>query len=172
MKFGKDVKAEFDHFFTDTYEDIFVQMVTSCDDYYRFIDSSRFYRISKNKDSLRKMINYRTNKMDRSLSANFYYYRAELYFQLGDYTHAMKDLDSSVITNPTDYRGFELKGNVMEVQKDFEKALQFYKKAYDLKHAQHLEDLKEYPDEYGDDEEMFLLVEVEMLKRKMTEQKN
>ncbi|QEC69173.1 tetratricopeptide repeat protein [Panacibacter ginsenosidivorans] len=170
-KFGKDAKANFEHFALDISAEVMVETVSTCDVYYKYMDSSRFYQVSKNKDSLRKMINYRTYKMDRSLSANFYYFRAEVYFELGDYTHAIKDLDSSVITNPTDYRGLELKGNIMEVQKDYEKALRLYQKAYDIKHAVHLEDLKEYPDEYADGEELSLLIEIAVTKRKMKEQK-
>jgi tetratricopeptide (TPR) repeat protein len=171
IKVGKDAKANFEHFAIDTYADVMMGMVNSCDAYYRFIDSSRFYNISKNKDSLRKMINYRTYKLDRSFSANFYYFRAEVYFELGDYTHAIKDLDSSVITNPTDYRGLELKGNIMEIQKDYDNALQLYQRAYNVQHAVHLEDLKKYPDEYADDEEFGLLIEIGVIKRKIREQK-
>ncbi|MBG9376891.1 tetratricopeptide repeat protein [Panacibacter sp. DH6] len=171
LKYGKEAEAKFEHFTIDIFSETMVDLVTSCDRYYTYMDSSRFYVISKDKDSLRKMIQYRTYKMDRSLSANFYYYQAEVYFELGDYTHAFKDIDSSLITNPDDYKATELKGEIMELQHNYNEALQLYEKAYRIEHSAYMKFLKEYPDEYGDDEELFLLVEIAVLKRKMKEGK-
>lgn len=171
VKFGTDAEAKFEHYLIDIYADLMIEMVNYCDKYYTYMDSSRFFHISKDKDSLRKMIQYRTYKMDRSLSANFYYYRAEVYYELGDYIQAFKDIDSSLETNSKDYRAMELKGKIMELQHNYKEALRLYEKAYEIEHEKYIEFFKKFPDEYGDDEKVFLIIEMEIVKRKMKDEK-
>jgi tetratricopeptide (TPR) repeat protein len=104
-----------------------VNLVYTCDAYYKIIDSTRDSQInSLNKDSLRSSLESLNQTDPKTWDKDFLVKRGLFYFALADYDNSIKDLDASLNIDPNTIQSLFFKAWIFEIQKNFEGAIKLY----------------------------------------------
>lgn len=115
----------FTKFFIDSVQ---VDLVYKCTIYFNKMDSSRYtFGIQKDKNTLQRML--ADYKAHPSSTAVYFFNRAEIYFQLGDYKNALVDINKSIQYDSSKAESYITKGLLLEKQSQFEQAIIQYNRA-------------------------------------------
>ncbi|WP_153800601.1 tetratricopeptide repeat protein [Foetidibacter luteolus] len=128
-KYGDSAKFKSDQFMEWLQPKIALDLTRDCGNFYKLMEDLWEHEThKKTRPELLKELQMRKT-MDRKFSGNYFWYRGEVYLQLGDYKNALIDADSSIRDKPKDGRGYSLKGRIKEKQGNYADALKFYQKA-------------------------------------------
>jgi tetratricopeptide (TPR) repeat protein len=121
-------------------EKMSVSLVATCKTYFLITDSLRYedYKYL-NKDSLKKEV----QKLEKTQLTNrdmaFYDNRGLLYFQLGLYDNALKDISIVLKQDPKNVKNIFTKAWIHEINQNYSEAILLYQKAVDISHIQGFE---------------------------------
>jgi len=123
-----DTTAEtFYKFGSDFFKRNSVNLIYTCDTYFKMMDSIRYAQInSLNKDSVRASIASLNLTDSSTWDKDFLVARGLFYFALADYKNAQKDLDASLAIDSNSVQAIFFKAWIFEIKKDYDSAIKLY----------------------------------------------
>ncbi len=117
-----------------------ISLVTTCKTYFLITDSLRYedYKYL-NKDSLKKEVNKLESTHPTNRDKAFYDNRGLLYFQLGLYDNALKDINVVLNQDPSNVKNIFTKAWIYEINQNYSEAVILYQKAVDISHIKGFE---------------------------------
>jgi tetratricopeptide (TPR) repeat protein len=109
------------------FDDIKVDLVYECYDYFSFMDSLRYSALTGlNEDSLKKELKWFNRTSKAPDSSTFYTDRGVLKLQLKDINGAYYDLDKAVRLKDNNVSAHLFRGWVLEIKKEFSTSIKDY----------------------------------------------
>lgn len=125
--YGDTTARAFYKFGNDFFKRNSVNLVFTCDTYFKMMDSIRYAQMnSVDKDSVRASI-ASLNQVDSSTwNKDFLVTRGLFYFALADYSNAQKDLDAALAIDSNSVQALFFKAWIFEINKDYDRAIKLY----------------------------------------------
>ena len=125
--YGDTTAATSYKFGNDFFKRNSVNLIYTCDTYFKLLDSTRFEQInSLNKDSIQASITSLNMTNPSTWDKDLLVKRGLFYFALADYSNAQKDFDSSLVKDPNILQSIYFKAWIFEIKKDYDGAIKLY----------------------------------------------
>jgi tetratricopeptide (TPR) repeat protein len=125
--YGDTTAATSYKFGNDFFKRNSVNLIYTCDTYFKLLDSTRYEQInSLNKDSIQSSITSLNMTNPNTWDKDFLVKRGLFYFALADYPNAQKDFDSSLVKDPNTLQSIYFKAWIFEIKKDYDSAIKLY----------------------------------------------
>lgn len=125
--YGDTTAATSYKFGNDFFKRNSVNLIYTCDTYFKLLDSTRYDQInSLNKDSIQFSITSLNLTNPNTWDKDFFVKRGLFYFALADYVNAQKDFDSSLTLDPNTLQSIYFKAWIFEIRKDYDNAIKLY----------------------------------------------
>jgi len=109
------------------YERISVNMIYSCPDYFKLIDTWRYTEMyGVNKDSIKNEIGKMNNNSAYGRDELFYTNRGMMYFKISDLDNALKDFELALLLNSGSIQSLIFKAWCLELKQKFDEAYSIY----------------------------------------------
>lgn len=111
---------------------ISLDLIGSCDIFYKFLDSTMQSEQEKknlfNKDSLRKILMLTDTVSFNSRDTNYFGTRTTIYYDLGEYDKALSNVDSFLVRNANSMMMLFYKAKILDLQGRWAEAVSYYDK--------------------------------------------
>lgn len=125
--YGDTTSTIFYKFGNDFFKRNSVNLIYTCDTYYKLLDTARYIQINAlNKDTIRYSITSLNMTNPKTWDKDFLVKRGLFYFALADYKNAQKDFDSSLTLDPNTLQSIYFKAWILEIKKDYDNAIKLY----------------------------------------------
>jgi tetratricopeptide (TPR) repeat protein len=125
--YGDTTAESFYKFGTDYFNRNVVNLVYTCDTYFKMMDSIRYAQMnSLSKDSIRASITSLNLTDSNTWNKDFLVARGAFYFALADYSNAQKNLDAALAIDSSSVQALFFKAWIFEIKKDYDSAIKLY----------------------------------------------
>jgi tetratricopeptide (TPR) repeat protein len=128
-QYGEISQATINKFSQELLTNITVGLITDCDAYYTFCDTSRnsIYR-DVNQDSIKKAILIVSNKNSEGWDKSFFIKRGEMYFEISNFANALKDFNNALKLDSNSILANYFKAWVLEKNRNYDAAEEICRK--------------------------------------------
>ena len=112
-----------------------IELIHSCSTFFRFTDSLKHQQYKNlNKDSLVRILNSLESLDTTKRNKKYYAYASALYFQVGAYEKAMKNIAKVLSEDSTDVTALFIKASIDDANGNYGDAIAGYEKVANLSH--------------------------------------